>query len=113
MIKPRYDQLDYPRGLGLQILAEYLDDDQMLDLISRYVGLSRKQRRVILPSRVCQKKVFLHFLYKKVLAGEIKWADMKKDLKEEFGTLWFARMTLTNLKEAYWRRECEIKLETK
>jgi len=47
------------------------------------------------------------------LAGEIKWSDMKKDLKEEFGTLWFARMTLTNLKEAHWRREREIKMETK
>ncbi len=108
MLRAKFSELDYLAGLGLQILEGYLTDDQMLDLIVRYSSLTRKKRRVIFPSRVCQRKVYLHWLYKQILAGEIKWADLKKEIKKGFGTLWFARMTLTHLKEAHWRREREI-----
>ena len=97
----------------MQILDGYLTDAQMIDLISKYSSLSRKQRRIIFPSRVCQRKMFLHFMYKQILAGKISWADLKEEIKKKFGTLWFARMTITHLKEAHWRRENEIKLESK
>lgn len=111
MLRPKFSELDYPEPLGLQILDGYVTDDQMLEIISKYSSLNRKKRRIIFPSRVCQRKVFLHWMYKKILSGEIKWADLKKEIKKGFGTLWFARMTLTHLKEAHWRREHEIEIE--
>lgn len=113
MIRARFSELSYPSGLGLSIISEYLTDAQMEELIFRYRDVPRKKRRVILPPRVCVRKVYLHFLYKKIIAGLVTWKDLSQELKERFGTLYFARMTLTHLKEAHYRREREIKLEIK
>lgn len=98
----------WPAGLGLHLLKGYLDDDQMERLISEYSSLPRRQRRIIIPSRSCARKVYLHFLYKNILSGQTTWEKTRKDLQKKFGSLGFAKTTITQVKQNYFQREKEI-----
>lgn len=98
----------WPLRLGLNILKGYLDDDAMEKLISEYSALPRGQRRIIIPSRCCARKVYLHFLYKNILSGQTTWKETRRDLKKRFGSLGFAKATITQVKDNYAQREREI-----
>ena len=112
MIKPKFGQLSFPEGLGLKIVSEYLSDQQMEDLIIRYRDLPRKQRRIILPGTLCCRKVYLHYVWKKVLAGR-NWKKIRKDLKPFGGTLILARAGRCDVRYCYEQREREISRESK
>ncbi len=98
----------WPLGLGLHILKGYLDDDAMEKLIAEYSALPRRQRRIIIPSRTCARKVYLHFLYKNILSGHTTWKETRRNLQKKFGTLGFAKTTITQVKQNYAQREREI-----
>ena len=100
--------MNWPKGLGLDILKGYLDDDEMERLIAQFSSLPRKQRRIIIPSRCCARKVYLHWLYKNILDGKTTWKDTKKYLKKRFGLLRTAKATISEVKRNYNQREIEI-----
>ena len=113
MVKPQFSKMSFPSGLGLQILKEYLNDRQMEKLIADYSALPRKQRRIILPSRICVRKVYLHYLYQLIKSGEVSWKELRKEIRSAFGTLGFARTTFWQVKMAYMQRQREIAKESK
>ena len=111
MIKAKFSDLNYPRGLGLSIISEYLTDTQMEELITKYRDLPRKQRRVILPSRLCTRKVFFHYVWKQILKGR-DWKKIRENFKPFGGTLVLARASKCDIRECYNQREKEIMRES-
>jgi len=112
MIKAKFSQLNFPKGLGLGIIAEYLTDDEMEELISKYRDVPRKQRRIILPSKWCTRKVFFHFVWKQVLSGR-DWKKIRKGFKPYGETLADAKASKCHVRYCYQQREREIIQETK
>lgn len=112
MIKLSFSELNYPKGLGLSIISEYLLDAQMEELIIRYRDLPRKQRRIILPGILCVRKVFLHYVWSQVLKG-MSWKRIRKDFKLFGGTLVLARAGRCDVRYCYEQREKEISRESK
>ena len=100
--------MNFPRGLGLDILKGYLDDDEMEKLIAEFSDLPREQRRIILPSRSCVRKCYLHFLFRNVLSGQTTWKETRKSLQKRFGTVAKARADMNEIKRNYFQRESEI-----
>ncbi len=113
MIKVEFSKLNLPRGLGLSILAEFLTEEQFVELITRYKDKPRKQRRIILPSRWCVRKCFFHFVWGQILNGKFTWDYVKKNWQRDFGTLRFARAEKFYVKQFYTQREKEILQESK
>jgi len=113
MIKPEFSKMSWPEGLGLDILKEYLSDKEMEKLISDYSMLPRRQRRIILPSRICVRKIYLHFVFNQIQSGGVKWSELRKEIRDSFGTLGFARTTFWQIKQAWFQREREIAKESK
>ncbi len=112
MIKAKFSQLNYPKGLGLKIISEYLSDAQMDELIVRYRDMPRKQRRIILPSQFCTRKVYFHFVWKQVLKGR-SWKKIRKDFKPYGGTLILAKAHGYVVRKCYLQREKEIARESR
>lgn len=108
MIKVDFSKLNYPKGLGLEILSEFLTEDQLVELITRYKDKPRKQRRIILPSRWCVRKCFFHLVWDQILNGKFTWNYVKKNWQKDFGTLRFARATKFDVQNFYKQREKEI-----
>ena len=108
MLRPRFSSMNWPKGLGLDILKGYLDDDEMERLISEYSALPRRQRRIIIPSRCCARKVYLHYLWGNILSGKTTWQKTRKSLRKRFGSLGFAKATITQVRQNYLQREREI-----
>lgn len=108
MLKPKFGRMNFPRGLGLHILKGYLNDDQMEKIIAEYSALPRKQRRIILPSRSCVRKVYLHFLFRNIKEGKATWKETRKSLQKRFGSLANAKADLDEVKHNYFQREKEI-----
>lgn len=111
MIKAKFSDLNYPRGLGLSIISEYLSDQQMEELITKYRDRPRKKRRVILPSRLCTRKVFFHYVWKQILNGK-DWKKIRESFKPFGGTLVLARASKCDIRECYEQREKEIARES-
>ena len=110
MLKAKFSQLNYPRGLGLDIISEYLSDDQMEKLITKYRDLPRKQRRIILPGILCVRKVYFHYVWCQVLKGK-SWKKIKKDFTLFGGTLGLARAGKCDVRDCYKQRQKEISRE--
>jgi len=58
-------KMSWPRGLNLDILFTRLNEKECSALIKTYSDESRGRRRIVLPSRRCIKKVFIHYLVEK------------------------------------------------
>jgi len=100
--------MNFPRGLGLDILRDYLSDDQFEELIVKYRNVPRKQRRIILPSIWCLKKCYFHALWKKILSRKLKWKTVKKGFVASFGSLDLARAYKWDVQRCYHQRQKEI-----
>lgn len=111
MIKPRFSEMSYPKGLGLDIISEYLSDEQMDELIVRYRDLPRKERRIILPSQFCTRKVYFHYVWKQVLKGK-SWKKIREDFKPYGGTLILAKAHGYVVRKCYEQRQKEIERES-
>jgi hypothetical protein len=58
----RFNDLIFPKALNLHFLSEILDEDQMMTLIKKYEAGTRKERRIILPSRKLIRKCIIYYL---------------------------------------------------
>jgi len=113
MIRPNYHELNFPKGLNLDILSEYLSDTQMEDLIIQCRDLPRKERRIILPSKACTRKVFFHYVWRQVLAGQADWKKIRKGFKEFGSTLADVKASKCDVRNCYIQREREMIKELK
>ena len=81
ILRPKFYKLSYPKPLGLDILKGYLNDQQMEEVIVSLQSLPRKKRRILFPSRYCCRKVWLHYVWGRILAddNQLTWKKVRKD----------------------------------
>ncbi len=111
MPKIDFKELQWPKGLNLSQLAKLLPEDALRKIIARNCRLQRKERRIILPSLACCKKVLAHRMWKRILNSETSWEKEKEDLQKEFGTIANVKIKKSMVKKLYKQREREIAKE--
>ncbi len=112
-MKIKFSDLSFPTGLNLEVLSELLTEESLQMLIALSAGKSRKERRIILPSRRCLKKVISYWLWEKIQAKETTWQEFKKDVKKEVGLLQNLSLTKWDCKKLWAARKIEIEREQK
>jgi len=99
------ENLNLPRGLNLDILADVLPEEELEFMIKELSGKSRKERRVIFPSRTCLRKCLIHYLVNKHNGNFRKVLEL---LRDEEGILAWKGLHIGNLKRMYFQRKKEI-----
>ncbi len=112
MLKIQFDELNFPKALNLSILSAVIPQDKLLKLLMDYANKTRFERRIVLPSKKCLRKVYSHFVYKKILAKDLTWSDFKKDLRNDIGTIKTLGFSKHNVQKFYHQREKEIERES-
>jgi len=107
----RFSQLRFPKGLNLDLLAEVLSERKFREFIAKFSKEKRKDRRIILPSHSCIKKVFFHYLWNEIESGKMSWEQVKKDFRRDFKSLKEAGISKKVVKKLYVQRQKEILLE--
>lgn len=82
-----YSKLNWPKGLNLDLLLEILTEDQLKEFLAEHAKKKRLERRIVLPSATCIKKVYFHNLWSLIEKGETTWEEIKNDFKKEFKSL--------------------------
>jgi len=100
--------LNLPRGLNLSILAEVIPEEELEFLIKELSGKSRKERRVIFPSRTCLRKCLIHHLVNK---HDKNFKKVLELLRDQDGILAWKGLHIGNLKRMYFQRCKEIERE--
>lgn len=113
MKKIAYSKLKFPRGLNLNLLQNVLPEKKFREFIVKYSRKDRKSRRIMLPSSKTIKKVYSHYIWGKIKAGETTWEKVKKDFQRNFGSLRSINISKENVKRLYLQREKEIEKERK
>jgi hypothetical protein len=103
-----FRKLNWPSKMNTNILAELLDKETFYQLISERAKLSRKSRRIMLPSQSCFKKILSHFLWGKVVEKKESWDSIKRALIHRFGSLKAIGLSRTIIEKFYKQREAEI-----
>lgn len=111
MIRIRHGELNFPQGLNLDILSTVISKDKLFTLMMKYSGKNRTERRIVLPSRKTIRKVYSHYVYKKILAGNLTWEEFKRDLRDDIGAIKTLGFSKHNVKKFYNQRQKEIKRE--
>jgi hypothetical protein len=101
----RYSDLIFPKALNLHLLSKILDDDQTMKLILKNEGKTRKERRIILPSRKLLRKCVIYF-YATKYEGDFE--KVLKRLKGDFKTLEEADLRKDKIMELFETRKKEI-----
>jgi len=108
MEKIEFQKLNFPRGLNLHILVDCLGEEKLKELIIQNSHRSRLERRIVLPSNKCLKKIVFHHLYKK------HKGDLNKiiiELRNGFKTQKELDLSKKKIIEMWRQREKEIKQE--
>ena len=100
--------LNLPRGLNLDVLAEVIPEEELAFMIKERAGMSRKDRRIIFPSQTCLRKCLIHHLVEKH-NGDFK--AVMNALKDQDGNLYLKGLHIGNLKRMYFQRKKEIMKE--
>jgi hypothetical protein len=106
-MKIDFRKLSFPKGLNLELLKPFLTEQKLRKLIAGSAKKSRRERKVILPSDVCLRKIICHWLWNEILAGRTTWPKVKAQLKKSamLKDLKFDKVAIKRL----WRqREREI-----
>jgi hypothetical protein len=111
MPKIDFKELQWPEGLNLSQLVDLLPENVLRAFIAANCHLQRKDRRIILPSFACCKKVLAHRMWKRILDGKTSWEKEKEDLQREFGTIAKVKIKKSMVIKLYKQREREIKKE--
>ena len=112
MINVNHAELNFPKALNLDILSAIIPQGKFLKLLMSYADKKRTERRIVLPSSKTVRKVYSHFVYKKILSGDLTWSDFKKDLREDVGSIKTLGFSKHNVKKFYNQREKEILKES-
>ena len=101
MRKIKYSRLKWLAGLNLHLLAEVLPENKFREFIVKFSREKRIDRRIVLPSHSCIKKIFFHYLWSQVENGEATWEEIKRDFYSEFKTLKSAGISKKLVKKLY------------
>lgn len=112
-MKIKFSDLNFPKGLNLEILSELLTEESLQMLIALSAKKDRKSRRIILPSQRCLKKVFCHYIWEKIDSSETTWKQWKRAIKDEFVLLKNLNFTKWDCKKLHAARKIEIERENK
>ena len=104
----KFSDLVFPKALNLHILSEILDDGQMMDLIKRCEGGTRKERRIIFPSRKLIRKCIIYYLMQK---HKENFEEVLKELKGDLELPEEAGLRKDKIIELYVQRKREIENE--
>jgi hypothetical protein len=102
-----FKKLAFPKGLNLELLKPFLTEEKLRKLIAVSTKKSRRERRVILPSDTCLRKVLAHYIWPQIWSGKISWPRLKKELRKT-GSLRSLKFTRSEIKRLYEQREREI-----
>ncbi len=102
---------NWPKGLNLHILSEFMDDKSLKNLIRKYSLESRRQRIIILPSNKLLKKIIFYEYGLKVEKGLMDWDFVRKMFEKNFGSLNATKITKQEMVRFYEQRKMEIKNE--
>jgi len=111
MLKIQFDELNFPKGLNLSILSAIIPKDKLFTLMMNYSDKTRTERRIMLPSKKCLRKVYSHYIYKRILAKDLTWEEFKRDLRSDIGTIKAVGFSKHNVKKFHDQREKEIERE--
>ena len=104
----KFSQLKFPQGLNLDLLAEVLPEKKFREFIVKFSREKRIDRRIILPSRSCIKKVFFHYLWNLVETEEMSWEEIKISFRKDFKSIKEAGISKKVVKKLYIQRRKEI-----
>ncbi len=104
----KISQLNFPKAMNLNLLTEILPEKKLMDLILNNCSKNRKDRRIVLPSKLCLKKVVFHHYGKKVANGKITWTQAMKKLRDGFDSLKEMGLERKAVKRLFCQREKEI-----
>lgn len=107
----KISDLNFPKAMNIDLLAEILPEKKLLDLIISNCAKDRKQRRIILPSKSCLKKLVCFYYGKRVADGKMTWPQAMKKLREGFDTLKQAGLEREAVKRLFLQRQREIMRE--
>ena len=113
MLNVQPDELVFPRGLNLNILSTIIPKGKLLKLLMDYADKPRTERRIVLPSHKTIRKIYSHFVYKKILSGDLSWDEFKRDLKKDIGSIKALGFSKHNVKKFYLQRQKEVERESK
>ncbi len=108
-----FKEFEWPKGLNLEVLAGVLSEDDLGKLIADSMIKTRAERRIILPSLSCVRKIQAHAIWKKILSGFLTWEKFKKDIQKEHGNMLMVGIRKDKVIELYEQREKEIIQEKK
>lgn len=106
-----FSELNFPAAMNLDLLLEIANEEKLMEFLIEHSKQARLDRRIVLPSSRCMKKVFAHYLISKMKNGKTTWDKIKRMLKQEFGTLKDASVNKYDLIKLYNQREKEIRKE--
>jgi len=91
----------------LDKLRSRMSEENLKKIIIKNLDNDRKERRIILPSRKCVKKILAHFLMTQVQQGDITMEKLLKELKRE-NFLKNLKMDKKDLKRFFRQRQKEL-----
>lgn len=110
MKKIKVSDISWPRAMNLHVLSEILDEEELINLILKYAGKTRTERRIILPSKKCIKKCLSYYLVEK---HEGNFDEVMRELKGASRFLKEAGLRRDKIKQLYHQRKLEILKERK
>jgi len=108
MLKIEFQKLNFPKGLNLDLLSGFLSELELKEIITDNCRKTRVERRIVLPSLKCLKKVMCHYLVEK---HEGNYDLAMADLKDGFRTLKQLGTDRKMVRQLFEQREKEIKRE--
>lgn len=107
MIKIKFSELSFPKALNLHLLSEIITEKALTKLIQENAMKDRKQRRIMLPSYSCLRKVIIYFLMEKYGRD---YSQVMEKLKGS-GTMGSQTLQKSNILKLYETRKREIENE--
>lgn len=107
----KFEDLNWPAGLNLKLLASIVPEKKLLAFILDNADKDRKSRRIILPSQRAVKKVIAHYFGTLVEQGKMSWDEAMKLLRGKHKYLVEAGLTKKEVKRLYKKRCEEIENE--
>lgn len=101
-------ELNWPRGLNLDVLSEFLSEEELRTLILKNLEKSRLERRIVLPSAKCFKKAVCYYFGCQVEEGKMGWDEVMVKIKGNAKTLKELDITRRKVKLLYQQRKKEI-----
>lgn len=103
-----FAKLCWPKKMNLQLLLKFMPEDVLKTLITDNAYKPRLERRIILPSHKCIRKVLFYYLVEK---HDGDYDKVMAEIKGDFRTLKMLDVSRQKVREFYAQRKREIARE--